>query len=215
MSPAKLMLLLSLSVPATVMAQRPNPAALERRATQLKQGFLVGLDELAADYEAAGMLDKAKETLRQRLELAEDPDARETLETLEERDFDLNRRELKLEPAGGWFDTGCDVVEGEAVRIEASGRYRLILNREIGPDGLAGPRELGDVRIGSLAAIVYPPRTGRKVPEPGEPRTIDDREQFEPAKSGRLFLRVALPEGAKAVGTLDVVISGRFRPGRR
>ena len=205
---------LLLVVPAAAFSQRPNPAALDRKAAELQRSFLDGLDELAADYDEAGMTDQARRTLEKRLELSDDDEVRKRLDELNERPFDTNRLELKLDPAAGWVDSKIDVVEGEAVRVESAGKYRLILNTEVGPSGLSTPAELDGVPVGALAAIVYPPRTGKKKPEPGEARAIDGRQQFEPAKSGRLFLRVALPDGAKAVGSLDVVISGRIRAGR-
>ena len=199
---------------AAAHAQRANPVALERKSRELQQTFVDGLDELAGDYEAAGLPERAKELLRKRLELADDEAVRGRLEELEERDFERNRAGRSIDAAAGWVDTKIDVAEGEPVRIEAAGQYRLILNTEVGPAGLSTPEELGGAPVGSLVAVVYPPRKPRQKPDPGQPRVVDGRQQFEPEKSGRLFLRIAVPEGAKAVGTLDVVVSGRFRPGR-
>lgn len=199
---------------AAAQAQRANPVALERRSRELQEAFVRGLDELADEYDAAGMSERAKETLRKRLELADDDAVRGRLEEMEERDFEQNRVERSIDAAASWVDTKIDVAQGEPVRIEAAGKYRLILNTEVGPAGLSTSEELGGAPVGSLVAVVYPPRKPRQKPDPGQPRVVDGRRQFEPEKSGRLFLRIAVPDGAKAVGTLDVIVSGRFRPGR-
>lgn len=195
-------------------AQRPNPVLLQRKADALQEEFLKGLDELATEYEEAGMIDEAKKVLRRRLDVTDDEKAAEKLAELEERDFDLRRIELSIDPNYGWTDTGVEVTEGQEVRIEADGEVRLIFNSVVTPRGLEKPEGTGDSAPGQLIAIIYPPRTGKDKPEPTKPRAVNERVQFEPGKSGRLFLRVAIPEGCKASGSYDVVVSGKISPAR-
>lgn len=194
-------------------AQPPAVAArqLDRRADELQAGFLKELDSLAKDYEEAGLIDRAKETLRKRQSIQKSDEVREKLDQLDELDFENNQKELTISPSRGWTDTGLDVDEGKSIRVEAKGQIRIILNLEVGPSGLELADDLKGVPAGALIAVVFPPKEGKKRPEPTAPVVIGESSQFEPSKSGRLFLRVAAPASAKSVGDYAVLVSGKFR----
>ena len=207
-------LTLFLTLAASADAQRVNPRLLRERGETLQAEFLKGLDELAAEYEQAGLVEDAKAVLRRRLEIADDDAVAEKLNELEELDFETRQREIEVDAAYGWTDTGVNVTEGQEVRVEAAGEYRLQFNDTVGPAGLSVIDELQGAKVGGLTAIIYPPRTGKKKPQPTAPFPVDARSQFEPEKSGRLFLRVAVPVGGTAKGTLKVRVSGKITAAR-
>lgn len=198
----------------TATAQPPQQAArnLDRKADELRGGFLKQLEELAGEYEKAGLYDRAKDVYRQRQRIERSDDIAQKLDELDERDFETNQLDLKITPDRGWLDTGLDVKEDEPVRIEAAGSVRMIMNVEVDPAGLALPDDMPAAPLGSLIAVVYPPREGRQKPQPTEPVVVGAKSQFEPEKSGRLFLRVVAVAGAKNVGEYDVRLSGKIYP---
>lgn len=206
---------LALSFADSAAAQAPNAKALDRKAEELQAGFLKELDTLATEYEEAGLFDRAKQTLRKRQGILRSEEVKARLDALEERDFETNQKELKIDPNRGWTDTGLDVEEGQPVRIEAKGKIRHMINVEVGPEGLPLADGVGNVPMGSLIAVVFPPAEGKKRPEPTEPVVVAGQSQFEPAKSGRLFLRVAGATGAKLLGDFEVRVSGKIAPASR
>lgn len=185
---------------------------LDRKAEEMQKQFLDGLDQLAEEYVEAGLHERAREVLQRRQKIDRSDEVKAKLEALDERDFELNQLEMSITASGGWTDSGLFVNEGEEVRIEASGKIRVIMNSEIGPGGLPLDGDVENVPAGSLVALIAPPREGRNKPEPTKPMVVGTTKQFAPPKSGRLFLRIAAPTGAKVVGDFDVRISGKIKP---
>lgn len=220
-----LALLAAILANGDAMAQRPvNPADLRRvdkRAEELQKAYIDQLDAVAEEYEKVGALDQARETMRRRLRVQDDETVRAKLDKLEELDFESNTKSLELDPAAGWVSTGCEVREGQEIRIEAEGTYRLMYNQQLGPDGVKTESIASDfvngVPLGTLIGTVIPPKEGTRTrrnrreerPKP-EPFAVGSSSQFAPETSGRLFLRVNTPQGTNAVGKLRITISGRF-----
>lgn len=204
-------ILLSLIGPSAATAQRVNPVQLDKQAESLQSDYLRGLDDLAVSYDEAGFPDKAKEVLRKRLQVSDDDEARKRLEELKSRDFENHRTEVTVDSSAGWVDTGVVVFSGQPVRIEASGRYRLIYNQEVGVEGVPLPEDAKDIPIGALTAVVYNPTGPKKKPLTSDARLVGARTQFDPEFDGRLYLRLNVPEGAKASGKIKATVSGRIR----
>lgn len=195
-----------------VVGQTQASRNLDRKAEEMQKQFLEGLDQLAEEYVEAGLHERARDVLQRRQKIDRSDDVKAKLEALDERDFELNQLEMSITASGGWTDSGLSVTEGEEIRIEAGGQIRVILNSEIGPGGLPLEGDVENVPAGSLVAIIAPPREGRNKPEPTKPIVVGTTKQFDPPKSGRLFLRIAAPTGAKVVGDFDVRISGKIKP---
>ena len=195
----------------------------DKRAESLDDAYVEALDDLAADYERAGAIDKARQTLRRRLQVEGDERIADHLESLDELDFVRNRRELSIDPGVGWVPAGVKVTKGREIRIEASGTYRLMYNQELGPDGVRTDSIASDfvagAPLGTLIATIVPEasreRRGRngKKDEP-KPFPVGSSLAMTPELDGRLFLKVNIPPDTRAVGSLDVVVSGRFEPAR-
>lgn len=196
----------------------PNPAALrvlDKEAERLQKEFVDNLVQLADGYEAAGDLTKAETTLGKVLELdPERKEVRERLETMKNRVFDQNEVEFDVDVTRGWMNTGLKVRQNEAVRIDAEGSYKLILNANVTADGVSTEDIDRDMTrnagLGELIGVVFPPPKGRQKPKPGKPFAIGSENELSPEESGMLFLRLNVPAGTKSIGSVKVKISGNI-----
>ena len=199
----------------------PSVNELESKADAAFKDYLKNLAELASGYEEGGDIDKAKSTLRQILKL--EPDAskvKEKIKELENAVFDANRKGFELDTSKGWVSTGLTVKKGEAVRFETDGTYKIVLNTDLGPNGMGtadAQRDMSKgVNFGALTGIVLPAPGPRARPgsnnnaKPGEPFQIGDKAEITPDTDGMLFLKVNAPPGSKCIGDLRVRISGNI-----
>jgi hypothetical protein len=210
---------------ASAQARRPRVGApgsvqaLDNRGADLERDYLTGLLQLAGDYEEAGDMEKARETLQAILRLKPDTESvRERLEEMDEAAFDANSTSVEVDSARSWVATGVAVTREQPIRLASEGSYRFIVNDTVGPGGFATQDALQEmaagVPAGALMGIIIPaPRPGqRQPPEPGAPFAIGEGLEFTSDVSGALLLRVNTPPGAKCIGKLRVTISGNIRP---
>jgi tetratricopeptide (TPR) repeat protein len=204
---------------------KPAPAAqlrqLDQQAQRAQEQFLAELEQLAKGYEDAGQTERAKEMLQEILKIRPDhPDAQQTLARFAEQVFRDNSLDVDVEAAHGWTSAGVAVRQGQAIRFEATGTYRYIVNETLGPDGF--PRtdvvnEMADLPAGALVGVVVPP------PAPGEqpradgpvlksrPFLVGSANEFSPAEDGLLYLKLNTPPNSKSTGKVRVKISGNLR----
>lgn len=210
---------------ASAQTRRPRAGspgsvqALDNRAESLERDYVTGLLDLAGEYEQAGQVDKARETLQAILKLK--PDTQSVKDKLQELDnvvFDAHSTTVDVDVARSWVATGVVVTRDQKIRLSAEGTYHYIVNDTVGPAGFASQDKLQDmaagVPAGALMGIIIPaPKQGqRKPPEPGEPFAIGANLDFTPRENGALLLRVNAPPGAKCIGKLRVTISGNITP---
>lgn len=210
---------------ASAQSRRPREGApgsvqsLDNRADDLERDYLTGLLQLAGDYEAAGQMDKARETLQAILRLKPDTESvRDRLREMDEAVFNANSTVVEVDAARSWTATGVAVTRDQPVRLSAEGSYRFIVNETVGPDGFSTENRMqdmaADVPAGALMGIIIPaPRQGqRQPPEPGAPFAIGTEFDLTPEVNGVLLLRVNAPPGGKCIGKLRVEISGNISP---
>jgi hypothetical protein len=115
--------------------------ALDIRADDLERDYLTGLLELAGEYEDAGQIDRARETLRTILKLKPDTEAvKEKLREFDEAVFNANSTMVEVDAARGWMTTGVAVTRDQPIRLTAEGSYRFIVNDTV---AAASPRRTG------------------------------------------------------------------------
>ena len=210
---------------ASAQGRRPrvgapgSTQALDSRGENLERDYLTGLLDLAGDYEEAGNMERARETLRTILRLKPDTESvRERLQEIDEAAFDANSISVEVDSARSWVATGVAVTREQPIRLVSEGSYRFIVNDTVGPGGFSTGDQLQEmaaaVPAGALMGIIVPaPRQGqRQPPEPGAPFAIGPELEYTPDVNGALLLRVNTPPGAKCIGKLRVSISGNISP---
>jgi hypothetical protein len=206
---------------AHAQSKKVNPAAirmLDMEADRLQKEFVDSLVTLADGYEEAGDIERAQETLSRVLELDPQRDkVQQRMETMKNLVFESNEVELEVDVARGWVATGLKVTKGDAVRISATGSYKLILNANLTADGVSTDdinRDMsGSANLGELMGVVFPPPKGRQKSKPGKPFAIGSETEFSPNETGMLFLRVNIPNGTKSIGSLRVTLRGNIERG--
>lgn len=186
---------------------------LEVKEQKAREEFLRNQVDLAKEYEAAGLLEKAKSLLQtvQRVE-PKVPGLKEKLDALEESILSENPNEIELDVSTGWGDPIARVEKGKRFRIQAAGSYRFSVDGEINAKGFpnADPiREMAKgVPAGALMALIIPITDKGKPGKPGTPITVGESKEINPPETGLLFLAINAPQGHKCSGTLDIKLSG-------
>jgi len=206
---------------------KPQPAAggkaLDQQAEKVMTDYLSGLADLATRYEETGDREKAVEMLKSILKVKPDAEiVKSRIKSLEEQVFNDNVITLDLDPSAGWVMAGVLVQKDKPVRIEADGTFKVTLSETISAAGFATQdpvRDLVDnVPTGALMAIVAKGETGNRRAQPTrekdspKPVTIGNRKEFNPPESGALFLKINLPESARASGKIKLKITGNMMP---
>ncbi len=198
----------------------PSGKALDQQADKVVNDFLAGLADLATKYEETGDREKATEMLRSILKVRPDAEVvKARIKTLEEAVFNDNVTTIDLDPSSGWVATGVMVSKDKPVRVEADGNYRLTLSDNltaVGYPSVDPARDVVDnVPFGGLMAMVAKSDAGTRRPtgrEKDGPKitSIGARKEFSPNENGMLFLKINLPESARATGKLKVKITGNM-----
>lgn len=191
--------------------------ALELREKKAREQFLRDTAQLAKDYEAAGLLEKAKALLRtvQRVD-GSIAGVKERLETIEETILSANPYKFQIDTARGWGEPVARVQKGKPFRVAAKGTYKFVLQETVGPRGFPSGDPLrqmtSGISSGALMALVVPLNDRGKPGKPGQPIVIGEGKEVTPKDSGLLFIGVNAPSGNKNVGKLDVQLSGYVAP---
>ncbi|MCA9076102.1 MAG: hypothetical protein KDA93_13825 [Planctomycetaceae bacterium] len=199
-------------------AQKPNVKQLDRDADRARLEYLQKLDSLAKQYDDAGDTAKAKQTLRQILQLApEVEEIKQRLNELEERVFDKQSLSADVDVESSWVSSGLLVQQGKPIRLAAEGDYKFIVKTTLGPDGFP-TSNLDDELVpgfncGALMGLVVTPPnpdTNEK-PKPGTPFLIGAKAEVTPQTTGLLYMRVNVPTGTLSNGKLKVTVSGHVQ----
>lgn len=187
--------------------------ALELREKKAREQFLRDTAQLAKDYEAAGLLEKAKALLKtvQRVD-GSIPGVKEKLETIEETILSANPYKFQIDTAKGWGKPVARVQKGKPFRVAAKGSYKFVVQETVGPTGFPSGDPLrqmtSGISSGALMALVVPLNDRGKPGKPGQPIAIGDGKEITPKDSGLLFIGVNAPPSNRNVGKLDVQLSG-------
>ncbi len=206
-----------MTISANAQGRKASPAelkSLDFKADQAQQAFLRSMVDLATDYEKAGEIERSKEMLKSILKLK--PDADSVKSKLKQYEEDVFRRKsvtVDLDVSKGWINAGVLVTKDQAVRVEAGGVYRLLVDATLGPKGYQQKDSTKDlvsgVPTGALIGMIAPSTRNKKQPEP-QPFMIGDAKEIKPNASGILFLKVNTPPQANCKGKLKVTLSGNI-----
>ena len=187
---------------------------LESQAEKAKTEYVNGLIEVARGYEEQGLTEKTKETLKSILTVVpEFEPARKRLKDLEEAIFQDNVLEVDVDASKPWTSAGIAVSKEKPVRIVADGSIRMILNEQVGPEGMEGNDpangQVNGIPMGALVGVVRDPRSTNK-DQKIEPFAIGKEKEVSPRSDGLLYLKINLPANSQSKGKVRVQISGHF-----
>ncbi|MEZ6133053.1 MAG: hypothetical protein R3C59_30655 [Planctomycetaceae bacterium] len=111
-----------------------------------------------------------------------------------------------------------NVMEGKAFRLQAAGEYKMTYMTTVGVDGVKPDKDAKDynpgVPLGCLLGVIVSDNKDGKA-EAGKPFPVNAQLEHTPKESGKLFLKVNVPEGTKCVGKIKVHLSGYIDTGKR
>ncbi len=188
----------------------PPPRPTDPRLVEIFREFLAKAEKLGAQYEKQRKWDQALEVYESILRLLPKyPPAVEAVRRIRAQMATAKRVQVTIRADQGWQDTGVILQPGKPVTILARGSWVVRMQHQVGPDGIAIPKELRDFNLGALVGIV-----ASKDPKKQKPFLVGSRLSFVPREPGRLFLRMYDSNPADNEGSLTVVIQGSFETAR-
>ena len=189
----------------------PNPVQLELRVNKAEEGLLKEYMEVANEYYKQGAREEAltvlkrvekinpkMEGLKQRMDIIGE-------ELIQENDF-----KYEMDVSKGWTGPICEVKDGKAFRLAATGDYKMTYSTTIPLTGLPTKDPAQDhVSAGAFGSLIGVIVTDGK---PGEPFAVNNGLEHTPKKGGQLYLRVNVPSSAKCSGDIKLEMSGAVVP---
>ena len=186
----------------------PNSQQLEIRMTKAEEGLLKEYMEVAREYLKKGEKEEAL-TVLQRVEHINPKmeGLKHEMDRISEELMQENEAKLELDVSKGWGNIPiCEVTEGKAFRIAATGEYKMIYSTTIPLTGLPTKDPALDyIAAGPFGAMIGVVVTDGK---PGDPFVVNGGLEHTPKKSGQLYLRVNVPAAAKCTGNIKLQLSG-------
>ncbi|UUO04738.1 hypothetical protein M4951_15230 [Blastopirellula sp. J2-11] len=181
-----------------------EPTTQDPRLLKFQKEFVEKAEDLGDEYARKQDWAKAKSVFVEILKLAPQyKGAKDKLEAINRNLIGSNRKSLTISANGDWRDTGINVNKGALLRIVAEGKWTFVFEGDA--DGVEPPRELRDLKLGSLVGYIAVP--GDKKPQPF---TIGKQRDFAAPASGRLFLKMFDVDNSDNQGTMAVEIGGEF-----
>lgn len=182
----------------------PEPTVQDPRLLKFQREFVEKAEDLGDEYARKQEWGKAKAVFNEILKLAPQyKTAQDKMDAINRNLIGSNRKVLTINASGDWRDTGINVNKGALLRIAAEGKWTFVFEGDA--DGVEPPRELRDLRLGSLVGYIAIP--GDKKPQPF---MIGKRREFEAPATGRLFLKMFDTDNSDNQGTMAVEIGGEF-----
>ena len=191
----------------------PTEKALAVRLEKAELQLVEEYKQVAEEFYKQGNKEKAMEMLGRLKQLNPKMDGlSDHITSINEELMHENQNEFELDTRKTWEPIG-NVMEGRPFRIAAAGDYKLTFSATVGVTGLAPDEESKDYIPGAplgclLATVVVDGK-------PGKPFPINAGLEHTPKKSGQVFLKVNVPEGARCVGKLKIQVSGYIDTGSR
>ncbi len=135
------------------------------RLLELHKALVRDAEKLALEYQKSKQLDKARVVYGEIIRFVPTyGKAANALQQIHGTEATAERKVFEVAANKGWQDTGIDVVEGRPMVFRVfEGKWHLLMDYPVGPDGIEIPKELRQFNLGSLIGIITPP--GHK---PGE-----------------------------------------------
>ena len=191
----------------------PTEKALAVRLEKAELQLVEEYKQVAEEFYKQGNKEKAMEMLGRLKQLNPKMDGlSDHITSINEELMQENQNEFELDTRKTWEPIG-NVMEGRPFRIAAAGDYKLTFSATVGVTGLAPDEESKDYIPGAplgclLATVVVDGK-------PGKPFPINAGLEHTPKKSGQVFLKVNVTEGARCVGKLKIQVSGYIDTGSR
>jgi len=185
-----------------------NSQQLEIRMTKAEEGLLKEYMEVAKEYLKKGEKEEALTVLKRVEHINPKMEGlKQEMDRIGEELMQENEAKLDFDVSKGWGNTPiCEVTEGKAFRIAATGEYKMIYSATIPLTGLPmKDPALDHVSVGPFGALIGVVVTEG---EPGDPFVVNGGLEHTPKKSGLLYLRVNVPAAAKCTGDIKLQLSG-------
>ncbi|TWT34788.1 hypothetical protein [Blastopirellula retiformator] len=182
----------------------PDSTVQDPRLMKFQREFVEKAEDLGDEYARKQDWAKAKAVFAEILKLAPQyKTAQEKMDAINRNLIGSNRKSLVISANGDWRDTGINVQQGALLRIAAEGKWTFVFEGDA--DGVEPPRELRDLKLGSLVGYIANP--GDKKPKPF---SIGKSREFNAPATGRLFLKMFDVNNSDNQGTMAVEIGGEF-----
>jgi len=185
----------------------PNSQQLEIRMTKAEESLLKEYMEVAKEYLKKGEKEEALTVLKRVEHINPKMEGlKQEMDRISEELMQENDAKLELDVSKGWGNPICEVTEGKAFRLAATGEYKIIYSTTIPLTGLPTKDPAVDhVSVGPFGALIGVIVTDGN---PGEPFAVSGGLEHTPKKSGQLYLRVNVPAAAKCTGDIKLQLSG-------
>jgi len=185
----------------------PNSQQLEIRVTKAEESLLKEYMEVVREYLNKGEKEEALTVLKRVEHINPKMEGlKQEMDRIGEELMLENDIKLEFDVSKGWGNPICEVTEGKAFRLTATGEYKMNYSTTIPLTGLpTKDPALDHVSVGPFGALIGVVVTDGK---PGEPFVVNGGLEQTPMKSGPLYLRVNVPATAKCTGEIKLQLSG-------
>lgn len=190
----------------------PSKKVLEVRLEKAEAALVDEYKDVAVEFYKQGNKEKSMQMLRRLRQLHPKLEGlKDRIESISEELMQENPSEIEIDTRKTWEFVG-DVAEEKAFRVAAKGEFKLTISATVSVDGLAIEEDATDflpsAPIGCLLGVIV---TDGK---PGKIFPVKSALEHTPKKSGKLFVKVNVPEGTRCSGTLKLRVSGYINSGK-
>ena len=183
---------------------------LEIRLSKAEEGLIKEYMDVAKEYIKGGDNEAALTVLKKVEHINPKMDGlKQEMDRINEVLMQENDFKFDLDVSKFWGNPICEVIEGKAFRLTATGEYKMNYITAIPLTGLSTKEPATDhvasAPFGALIGVVV---TDGK---PGEPFVVNDNLEHAPRKSGQLHLRVNVPAAARCTGDIKIQMSGAVK----
>ncbi|MCA9008680.1 MAG: hypothetical protein KDB01_02985 [Planctomycetaceae bacterium] len=185
----------------------PNSQQLEIRVTKAEEGLLKEYMDVVKEYLKKGDKEEALQILKRVEHINPQMEGlKQQMDRISEELLLENEIIVELDVSKFWGQPVCEVTEGKAFRLAATGEYKMNYSTASPLTGLPTKDPAQDyLPVGPFGALIGVIATDGK---PGEPFLVNGGLEHTPKKSGQLYLRVNVPAAAKCTGTIKLQLSG-------
>lgn len=187
-------------------ADPPSEKSLELRLEKAEEALVDEYKSVVVEFYNQGNKEKAMDMLRRLKTL--NPKLTgldDRIKSISEELMQENSNTIKIDTRKSWQFIG-DVAAERPFRLAARGEYKLTVTTVVGIDGMVVDKENKDylptAPLGCLMGVIVVDG------KPGRPFPLKSEMEHTPKKSGKFFVKVNVPEGARCTGNLDMLVSG-------
>ena len=190
-----------------------NPKVLEDRLQKAETALVNEYKDVVEQVYKAGDREKAIEMLKRLKQLSPDLEGVDAhIKSINEELLQDNANDIDVDTRKGTWEPIGDVMEGKTFRLQATGEYKMTMMAAVNVDGLVPDDKakdfVADAPLGCLLGVIV--EDGKA----GKPFAVKSELEQTPKKSGRLFVKVNVPDGTKCIGKLKIHVSGYIATGK-